>query len=69
MIEILTSQRAMLEKMLVTVRDIDQGTFSAGIRLTVGIYIQILQDGLSVLNSLISHLEAADRYMDIDSER
>jgi hypothetical protein len=68
MLEILITQRAALENMLVTVRDIDQEPLSAGIRLTVRIYTQILQDGLSVLGSLISYLETK-RYMDIDSER
>ena len=57
MIEILISQRETLENMAVTTRDIDQEPLPAGLRLTLRIYVQILADGLSVLNSLIAYLE------------
>lgn len=56
MIETLQTHRAMLEKMRVTTRDIDQERLPVGARLTLQIYIMILTDGLSVLGSLIDHL-------------
>lgn len=57
MIEILQGHRAALEEMHVTACDIAQDRLPAGLRLTLRIYVQILADGLSVLNSIISYLE------------
>ena len=56
MIEILQTHRDTLERLAVTTRDIDQETLPVGLRLTLRIYIHILEDGLSVLKSLIEHL-------------
>ena len=55
--DLLASHRDTLEKLCVTARDIDQEPLSVGFRLLLGIYTQILEDGLSVLNSMIAHLE------------
>lgn len=56
MIETLKSHRETLEKMRVTTCDIDQDGLNPGLRLTLRIYIQILTDGVSLLNSLIDYL-------------
>ena len=56
MIELLIAQRETLQKLAVTARDIDQEPLQPGLRLTLRIYAQILDDGLSVLSSLIEHL-------------
>ena len=55
--DLLASHRETLEKLAVTTRDIDQEPLSVGLRLLLGAYAQILEDGLSVLNSIIAHLE------------
>lgn len=60
-IEIFRAQRETLEKMAVTTCDIDQEPLPPGLRLTLRIYIRILEDGLSVLNSIIDY---AERHMD-----
>lgn len=70
MIETLIAHRETLQKMAVTTRDIDQEQFSPGLRITLGIYAMILDDGLSVLNSIIDHLERmTNGNMDKNPER
>ena len=56
-IDTLTSHRDTLEKLAVTTRDLEQEPLSVGLRLLLNAYAQILDDGLSVLNSIIAHLE------------
>ena len=57
MIQTLQGQLESLRQMAVTIRDIDQEPLSVGMRLTLRIYTQILDDGLSVLRSMIDYLE------------
>lgn len=57
MIETLRTHREILEKMTVTACDIDQDSLPAGLRLTLRIYVQILKDGVSILDSILSYLE------------
>ena len=56
MLETLITHRTLLEQMRVTTRGIDPQLLSIGMRLTLNIYVQILDDGLAVLNSLIRFL-------------
>ena len=57
MIETLKSHRETLEGMHVTSCDIDPEPLPVGLRLTLRIYTQILADGVSVLDSIIAHLD------------
>jgi hypothetical protein len=56
MLNLFTAHRETLNTMYVTTRDMPQDEFSDGIRLTLGIYLQILSDAVSVLDAIIAYL-------------
>jgi hypothetical protein len=56
MIETLKSHRDLLSQCRVTASYTPLEKSAVGFRLTMGIYLQILDDAVSVLNSLIDYL-------------
>lgn len=65
-LEQLKQERATIADVLQSQRDNQVQHAGTGIQLTVQMYIQILQDALTTVNSLIEHLEATSKSSSLD---
>lgn len=57
MLDTLRAHREALENMLVTARYTPAEPVAPALRITLGIYAQILSDGISTLGTIIAYLE------------
>jgi hypothetical protein len=56
MLDQLESQRDTLQSFLAAQRDLAHDGLSPGMRITLTIYSEILEDGVKILNTLIAYL-------------
>jgi hypothetical protein len=56
-LDLFRSHRETLSSFLVTARYTPLERLPVGLRLALGIYLQILADGISILNSIITYLD------------